>query len=98
MKDFTTRRAIGGNQRDSYAYEISVRNTKNEPVKITVEDHIPVSQNSQIEVTPTDTGNAKYNKDTGKLSWELNLQANETKKLNYKFEVKYPKDKKIGLY
>jgi uncharacterized protein (TIGR02231 family) len=95
LKDFTSRKLIGSNQRDSYAYEISVRNTKNEPVKITVEDQIPVSQNSQIEVTAVDMGGAKYNKDTGKLQWELTLQPNETKKVSYKFEVKYPKDRII---
>jgi hypothetical protein len=61
-----------------------------------VEDHIPVSQNSQIEVTSTDTGDAKYTKETGKLNWELSLQPNETKKVSYKFEVKYPKDQVLS--
>lgn len=99
LKDYSTRRTIGANQRDSYAYEISIRNTKNEPIKITLEDHIPVSQNSQIEVTMTDEGGAKYNENTGKLVWELVVQSNETKKVQYKFEVKYPKDKIVnGLY
>jgi uncharacterized protein (TIGR02231 family) len=95
LKDYTSKKFIGSNRRDSYAYEISVRNTKAEAIKIIVEDQIPVSQNSQIEVTVADVGGSKYNKDTGKLIWELNLQPNETKKVVYKFEVKYPKDKII---
>lgn len=95
LKDYSSRKAIGSNQRESFAYEISVRNTKTEAVKIVVEDQLPVSQNSQIEVTATDVGNANYNKDTGKLVWELNVQPNETKRLIYKFEVKYPKGKTI---
>lgn len=99
LKDYSSRKAIGSNQRDSYAYEISVRNTKAEAIKITIEDQVPVSQNSQIEVTTTDAGGAKYNKDTGKLTWEYALQPNETKKVVYKYEVKYPKDKILsGLY
>src|SRR6185503_6479216 len=76
LKDFTSRKLIGGNQRDSYAWEISIRNTKNEAVKITVEDQVPVSQNSQIEVTVSDVGGAKYVKDTGKLNWSMTLQPN----------------------
>jgi uncharacterized protein (TIGR02231 family) len=96
LKDFTSRKLIGTNRRDSYAYEISVRNTKNEVVKLTIEDQVPISQNNQIEVTVTDTGMAKYNKDTGKLTWPLTLQPNETKKVTYKFEVKYPKDQSIA--
>lgn len=96
VKDFTTRRTIGSNIREAFAWEVSVRNTKNEAVKILVEDQVPVSQNSQIEVTVLDVAGAKYNKDTGKLVWEMNLQPNETKKVVYKFEVKYPKDKTIS--
>ncbi|WKZ59004.1 MAG: DUF4139 domain-containing protein [Cyclobacteriaceae bacterium] len=96
VKDFTTRRTIGSNIRESFAWEVSVRNTKNEAVKILVEDQVPVSRNSQIEVTVLDIGGAKYNKDTGKLVWEMNLQPNETKKVVFKYEVKYPKDKTIS--
>jgi uncharacterized protein (TIGR02231 family) len=96
LKEFSSRKLIGGNQRDSYAWEVSVRNTKNEVVKITVEDQVPVSQNSQIEVTVSDVGGARYNKDTGKLTWNMVLQPNETKKVVFKYEVKYPKDKQVS--
>src|SRR5690606_21998719 len=95
VKDFTSRRTIGSNQRDRYTWEISVRNTRNEPVKITLEDHVPVSQNSQIEVSVDNTGGARYNAEDGKLVWELSLSPNETKKVRYSFEVKYPKDRVI---
>jgi uncharacterized protein (TIGR02231 family) len=95
LKDFSSRKFIGSNQRESYAYEISVRNTKNEPVKITIEDQVPVSQNSQIEVMMIDAGSARYDKETGKLLWEMELKPNETKKVSYKFDVKYPKDKRV---
>lgn len=99
LKDFTSRKAIGTNQRDNYAWEISVRNTKAEPIRIILEDQIPVSQNSQIEVTTLDTGGAKYNKLSGKLTWDMNLQPSESKKVVFKYEVKYPKDKVIsGMY
>lgn len=96
LKDLTSRKMIGGNQRENYAWEISVRNTKTEPVKIVVEDQLPVSQNSQIEVTPGDLGGAKHDINTGKLTWVLTLQPNETKKVSYKYEIKYPKDKKVS--
>jgi uncharacterized protein (TIGR02231 family) len=96
LKDFSSRKVIGANQRDTRAYEISVRNTKSEPIKIIVEDQIPVSSNNQIEITTQDLGGAKYNKDTGKLVWEFSLQPNETRKVVYKFEIKYPKDRIIA--
>jgi uncharacterized protein (TIGR02231 family) len=96
IKDFSSRKTIGTNQKDSYGYTISVRNTKAENIRIIVEDQIPVSQNSQVEVTLLDNGGAQYQKDYGKLKWELNVKPQETKKMEYKFEVKYPKDKRIN--
>jgi uncharacterized protein (TIGR02231 family) len=95
IKDFTTRRAIGSSTREAFAWEISVRNTKSEAARILVEDQVPISKNSQIEVTVLDVGGAKHNKDTGKLVWDLNLQPNETRKVIFKYEVKYPKDRQL---
>jgi uncharacterized protein (TIGR02231 family) len=95
LKDLTSRKILGTNQKESYAYEISIRNTKQEAIKIEIEDQIPVTQNAQIEIIVLDTGGSKYNKDSGKLSWALSLQPNETKKVTYKFEVKYPKDRQV---
>jgi uncharacterized protein (TIGR02231 family) len=96
VKDFTSRKAIGSNVRETSAYEVSVRNTKQEAITIVVEDQVPVSQNSQIEVAMIDAGGATYNKETGKLVWTWTLQPNETKKATFKFEVKYPKDKQVS--
>lgn len=95
LKDLSSRKFIGANQRESFTYQISVRNTKTDVVKIIVEDQVPVAQDSQIEVSVTDVGAAYHNKDTGKLSWEITLQPSETKTIIYKFDVKYPKDRQI---
>lgn len=96
VKDFNSRTIIGINQKETYAYEINVRNNKSEAIIITVEDHIPVSKNSQIEVTVGDVGGAKYDQSNGKLVWEITLKPNESKRLLYDFEIKYPKDKLIA--
>ncbi|QOI96212.1 MAG: DUF4139 domain-containing protein [Flammeovirgaceae bacterium] len=96
VKDFTSRKAIGSSIRETAAWEITVRNTRNEPVKLVMEDQVPISKISQIEVTVVDVGGAKYTKDTGKLVWEMNLQPNESKKVVFKYEVKYPKDRQVS--
>ncbi len=95
-KDFTSRKAIGANVRESMAWTLSLRNTRTVPITILVEDQIPVSRNSQIEITLTDAGGAQYNKETGKLTWEITLPPNETRTLNFAYEVKYPKGKTIN--
>ena len=96
VKDFTTRKTVASNQRDAYAFMISVRNSKAEAIKLIVEDQVPISQNSQIEVSVIDAGNARYNKTTGMLEWELDVMPQETKSVTYKFEVKYPKDRVVS--
>ncbi len=96
QKDFTSRKTVGSNIRQSKVWNISLRNTRTVPVTILVEDHIPVSRNSQIEVTLMDSGGARYNKETGKLSWEITLQPNESKTVGFAYEVKYPKGRQIN--
>jgi len=96
LKDLTSRSVMGGSRKESYSWEISIRNTKTDVIRISVEDQVPVSQNSQIEVTVPDTGGAAYNKQTGKLNWILDIRPSETRKVAFKYEVKYPKDKQIS--
>lgn len=96
VKGLNSRKVIGTNEKQESAWEITVRNTKTDPVKIVVEDQIPVSQNSQIEVTVIDLGGAKQDIYSGKLTWKLNLKPTENKKLSYKFEVRYPKGRTIS--
>ncbi len=96
IRDITSRKVIGASQRETHGYEIVVRNTKAEPVKITIEDQLPIARNSQIEVGSIDLGGAKLEANSGKLTWQLTLAPGETRKLNYRFEIKYPKDKQVS--
>jgi uncharacterized protein (TIGR02231 family) len=96
VKNLSSRKVIGTNEKQESAWEITVRNTKSENVMIIVEDQIPVSQNNQIEVIVIDNGGAKQDIYSGKLTWKLNLKPAENKKLAYKFEVKYPKGRTIS--
>jgi uncharacterized protein (TIGR02231 family) len=95
VKNFTSKKLIGSNQKEAYAYEISVRNTKNIPVSILIEDQIPVSSHSDIEVSEVSAEGATWDKSTGMLKWKVKLNAGEDKKVNYSFEVKYPKNKQV---
>ena len=63
---------------------------------MTVEEQVPISNNKDITVELLDKGGAKYTTRDGKLKWVISLKPNETKKVVYKFVVKYPKDKNIS--
>ena len=96
LTDYKERRTFGSNIRENFGYEISLRNTRNEPIQVRVEDQIPVSQDSEISVDTEDLGNGVLNKDTGIITWEIQVPAQGTVKLPLKYEVKYPKDKKVA--
>lgn len=96
ITDYTSKKMIGTNRKEEYAYEISIRNTKKEPIEIVVEDQYPISKNSSLEVELLESSGATIEANTNKLNWKLNVAAAETKKLILKYSVKYPKDKKLS--
>lgn len=95
IRDYSSKKTIGSNIRESQAFRITIRNTKKENVELVLEDQIPVSKNSVIEVLDAEYKGAELNVETGKLTWKLNLKPSETKILEVKYTVKYPKGKTI---
>jgi len=96
-KDFTSRRVLGSNKTETYSFLITVRNNKTNPVRITVNDQIPVSSNSGIEVNAVELSGGRYNSQTGEVKWDLEIKPSETRELILTYSVKYPKDKTIIL-
>ncbi len=95
IEEFKSRKNVGSNIRESFGYRLTLRNTKNEPISIVMEDQVPVSQDSRIEVELEDAVGADFNRETGKLTWKLTLQPLENKEILLKYNVKYPKGKNI---
>lgn len=95
IEEFKSRKNMGSNIRESFGYRITLRNTKNEPISIVMEDQLPISQDSRIEVELEDAIGADFNRETGKLTWKLTLQPLENKEILLKYNVKYPKGKNI---
>lgn len=95
IEEFKSRKNVGSNIRETFGYRITLRNTKNEPISIVMEDQVPISQDSRIEVELEDAVGADFNRETGKLTWKLTLQPLENKEILLKYNVKYPKGKNI---
>jgi uncharacterized protein (TIGR02231 family) len=96
-KDFTSRKVLGSNRTDTYSFLLTVRNNKSNPVKITLNDQIPVSSNSGITVDAIELSGGKINGQTGEIKWDLEIKSQETKQLVLTYSVKYPKDKTVIL-
>ncbi|WLD23869.1 DUF4139 domain-containing protein [Flavobacterium dauae] len=97
ISDKSGTKTLSSRKVQDFVYEISVRNNKKENVSIVIEDQMPISSNNDIEITLSDKGGAKLDEEKGKLSWEVNLKSNETKKIRFGYQVKSAKDKNLGV-
>lgn len=99
VKDKTFTKSISStNKEQQFAYETTVRNNKSEKITIKIQDHIPISSDKQIIITMTDKGGAEFDEKTGILTWNITLNANETRKINFSYKVNSLKNSQlIGL-
>lgn len=98
LKDFSSKSFTGSNRKELSTWEISLRNTRKEPLTIVVEDQVPVSTDKEIEVKLISAANATYDEATGKLTWVIRLEPEQSQAVKFSFEVKYPKEKVITPY
>jgi uncharacterized protein (TIGR02231 family) len=95
LKSLSEKQGLGSNKKETRDWQIEVKNRKNQPVNLLVEDQVPVSQNSSIEVEAQELSGGQLDKGTGKVIWSLPLKAQGDKKLELKYQVKYPKNQSV---
>lgn len=88
----TNKAMIGSSCKVQKTFEIALRNNKNFAVDIDLEDQYPIAKYSDIKVTLTDNGGADVNTQNGRLGWKIHLEPHESKKVQFSYEVKYPKN------
>ena len=97
LKEYSNKKFIGSNRTDTRKFEIAVRNNKQLPVTIVVEDQFPISTQKEIEVQDRSYAGAKLDDDTQRLTWQLTVESKKETKLGFAYEVKYPKEKILKL-
>jgi len=91
QKDFSKKKFLAKNKVLSQAWKIDVKNNKNQAINIIVEDRIPISGDSQIEVEVQELSKGKKAEETNIVQWDLNIKPKETQSVDLKYSVKYPK-------
>lgn len=95
--DYSSRRAIGSNQTQTVAWKFTVRNTRPEPVVLTLTDQLPVSRNSTIAVLAEELNGGRLDKESGIVAWRLELKPGEQRELHLRYAVKYPKGRSLAI-
>ncbi|MHC5200994.1 DUF4139 domain-containing protein [Myroides sp. LJL119] len=97
IKDKAGSRLLSGKKIDSYLYEIIVKNNKSKDVSITIQDQFPISSNTDIEISITQRDGAMVDQEKGLFTWDLKLDADQSKTLRFGYDIKYNKDQKLSL-
>lgn len=95
-RTFHSTKTIGTNERQEYAYTISIRNTRKESVRLVVLDQIPVSNDKDIVIEDPQSEGADYEEATGAVKWTLDVAPAALRKLGLSYSVKYPKGKIVS--
>lgn len=98
LNELTSTKFIGSNKKQTYAYEIIVKNNKNKAIDIEILDAFPISQNSDIEVELIEAEGAEVVKEYGKLKWIAELAPGQSKNIRFSYSIKYPKNQSIQIY
>lgn len=97
IKEKRKERFIDNDKVETRTIELVVRNTKNQTIEIEVEDQIPVvSGTNEIKVTLKDSDGAELDEPSGSLKWKLKLKPKEAKKIQFTYEIRYPKNKPVA--
>ncbi|MEM9052436.1 MAG: mucoidy inhibitor MuiA family protein, partial [Bacteroidota bacterium] len=89
-QDLSKKQNMGSKIKQQVAWEIAVRNNKSHPVMLELVDQLPLSDNKSVMIEPLELSEAEYNAECGKLTWELELKANSSEKVEFSYELKYP--------
>lgn len=78
-------------------FQISLQDFRAVPVKLSLYDQVPVSKNAEIVVNQgafSDKPSA-IDKDSGKITWEVDLKPKEKKVIEFGYSVEWPKGKEV---
>ena len=86
---------------DERAFKISVRNGHDFPVRVAIEDQLPVSENEEIlvemlpQTTPPTATNLRDRR--GVLQWTFDAKPGELQEINLAWRIRWPKDKGVVM-
>lgn len=86
---------------DERAFKTTVRNGHDFPIRVAIEDQLPVSENEDIVVemlpatTPPTANNIRDRR--GVLEWSFDAKPAEVKDINFVWRIRWPKDKSMVI-
>jgi len=98
IEDKTAQKSLNSNKWETESYEISLRNNTKENIELEVLDQIPLSENQKITVKTLNIDDGEFDSKTGSILWNRKINSGVSEKINFSYEVKYPKEMQIQYY
>jgi uncharacterized protein (TIGR02231 family) len=95
VKELSSIKTSGKDSRQTFTYEITVKNNKLTDINLLLKDQYPLSTIKEVEVKLDESSEALVNQETGVLTWKVALKPGESRKYRFAYSVKYPKEKRI---
>jgi prefoldin subunit 5 len=96
-KELSSKKIIGSSKKESYIYEVAIRNNRSTPINIKVYDQIPISNSTDISVTVDELSGGVQDITTGEVKWNLTISSMEVQAKEIGYTVKYPKSSDITI-
>jgi uncharacterized protein (TIGR02231 family) len=97
LKDESKEKVVGDKIEKSVSYRISIKNQKSKNIRMTMQDQLPITRNSEIEVEVLDLSKGISDEITGIINWSIRMKPAETQTFNLIYKIKYDKTKSINL-
>lgn len=97
LKEFSRNQVFGSSKTDERSWEITIRNKKQQPINITIEDQFPTSTNKDIVVERGNYKEGSLDETTNMITWRLKIDPAKEKKIGFNYSVKSPKSLPITL-
>lgn len=96
LQPVSERKRLGNKQERAYQYVLDLRNNRQQPIQLVVEDQIPITANKEIEIADLQLAGAAHDAEKGTLRWTVDLAPAQSRNLRYGFVVRYPANKNIA--
>lgn len=96
-KQYSKYKVLGDEATKSVKWVISVKNNKDVPIHLIVEDQFPLSTDSRIRVETDDVEGAILNEKTGIITWDLKIGGGKMAEVAFKYKVTYPSGNDVYL-
>lgn len=92
LEDKNVNVSLSSNRKRTEAYQISIRNNTKNSIEIEILDQVPISKDQKISVKTLDLANGEYDEKLGAILWTKTINSGNTEKINFSYEIKYPKE------